>query len=777
MTNEPLWSLDGRVTFMPVRHHSPLSSLVARRLIDRLRPSVVLIEGPSDYNEHLDELSLPHRLPIAIYSYRRDAGGAHRGAYYPFCIYSPEWQALAKAKELSMEARFIDIPLASHEAADMRVNLYSDLEYRRSSYIDALCRELGVDSFDALWDELFETHRDLGDEEYLERMHRFCLAMREHDGHVSNQDTAREAFMAGEIQKAMAEREGRILVITGGFHSAALRKLVMEGAPAPRGNPVQGEPWVKDERQGAAPLEPEAGGTQESGIALTPYSYERLDGLAGYEAGMPNPGFYHLLWEGKSPGEAAHNALRLITGMLRKRKQHVSAAETIALKTTALALAQLRGHGEIWREDLLDAHMAVLIKEELSPGRSHPMLEAVHEVLRGFQRGALARGTRRPPLAEEIDRELVAHGIDPHGGRQEFDLDLSPGPGREKSALLHRLSILSIAGITLLQGPGSDSPPGEQWRIAWSPDSAATVIEAARYGATLPEACSGKLLEDAETSGATAAGAASLLLQAAQARLDTLAGGFMERLELLVHQDSRFESVTGALKSLYWLYLYEQALETAGKDDQKRLLTAAFERALWLMEAPASLPAESKALLDGIGTLHETFLRCEEPLALENRAYFELFSRIYGESSFRPVLRGAALGIIAARRGREGGLEGDFSLLAGPERLGDFLTGLFFTARETVKRNRGLLKALHDIIAAWSEGEFLAALPPMRLAFSYFTPGEKHHMALNLLELLGLKERMLTFEIDEESHLEAMALEGRIFEIAREFGLLESHHE
>ena len=28
------------------------------------------------------------------------------------------------------------------------------------------------------------------------------------------------------------------------------------------------------------------------GIALTPYSYERLDSLTGYEAGMPNPGFY-----------------------------------------------------------------------------------------------------------------------------------------------------------------------------------------------------------------------------------------------------------------------------------------------------------------------------------------------------------------------------------------------------------------------------------------------------------------------------------------------------
>ncbi len=35
----------------------------------------------------------------------------------------------------------------------------------------------------------------------------------------------------------------------------------------------------------------------ERGIALTPYSYVQLDSLKGYESGMPNPGFYHQVWE------------------------------------------------------------------------------------------------------------------------------------------------------------------------------------------------------------------------------------------------------------------------------------------------------------------------------------------------------------------------------------------------------------------------------------------------------------------------------------------------
>jgi len=33
-----------------------------------------LIEGPSDFNDRIDELLLPHELPVAIYSYGRTAG-------------------------------------------------------------------------------------------------------------------------------------------------------------------------------------------------------------------------------------------------------------------------------------------------------------------------------------------------------------------------------------------------------------------------------------------------------------------------------------------------------------------------------------------------------------------------------------------------------------------------------------------------------------------------------------------------------------------------------
>ncbi len=75
MMNRGILDLDAQVIFFPVRHHSPACARLVRRLIHDLRPSRVLIEGPSDFNSRMAELSLPHRLPIAIYSYVRLPGG------------------------------------------------------------------------------------------------------------------------------------------------------------------------------------------------------------------------------------------------------------------------------------------------------------------------------------------------------------------------------------------------------------------------------------------------------------------------------------------------------------------------------------------------------------------------------------------------------------------------------------------------------------------------------------------------------------------------------
>ncbi|MCA1596437.1 MAG: DUF5682 family protein, partial [Chloroflexi bacterium] len=273
--------LDARVVFFPVRHHSPAAARALQEVARAMKPAAILIEGPADFNPLLSEMSLPHTLPIAIYSYVRLAEGPRRGAFYPFCVYSPEWQALSLAREMDAEARFVDLPWAEMAAGEEAANRYSDAELRGSDYVGALCRRLGVDDLDALWDTLFESDPALTAADYLKRCHHFCYHLRRSDGQVSEVDHRREAYMAGQVQEWLAQQSGRALVITGGFHSFALFAR------------IHGLPFEDGEEATAA----DAPAPTEKGIALTPYSYARLDSLTGYNAGMPNPGFYDQVWQ------------------------------------------------------------------------------------------------------------------------------------------------------------------------------------------------------------------------------------------------------------------------------------------------------------------------------------------------------------------------------------------------------------------------------------------------------------------------------------------------
>ena len=66
--------------------------MLVKSLIESQRPRYVLIEGPADFNDRVDELLLAHQLPVAIYSYcqYQDGAAPGRGAWTPFAEFSPE---------------------------------------------------------------------------------------------------------------------------------------------------------------------------------------------------------------------------------------------------------------------------------------------------------------------------------------------------------------------------------------------------------------------------------------------------------------------------------------------------------------------------------------------------------------------------------------------------------------------------------------------------------------------------------------------------------------
>ncbi|MFB9838889.1 DUF5682 family protein, partial [Actinoallomurus acaciae] len=224
------------VTFIGVRHHSPACARLVGRTIEALRPAYILVEGPADVNDRLDELLLGHELPIAIFSHYRDDERSHL-SWAPFCAYSPEWVALTAGRAYGAELRFIDLP-AWHPALAGRRNRYADAEQRYADAADRLCRAFAVDNVDALWDRLVEVEPDDGLEERLTTY--FDLVRG--DTEAGEDDTAREAYMAAWIRAAAADAGDRpVVVVTGGFHLPALRRLAgepcgeAEDRPAARG--------------------------------------------------------------------------------------------------------------------------------------------------------------------------------------------------------------------------------------------------------------------------------------------------------------------------------------------------------------------------------------------------------------------------------------------------------------------------------------------------------------------------------------------------------------
>ena len=72
------------------------------------------------------------------------------------------------------------------------------------------------------------------------------------------------------------------------------------------------------------------------------------------------------------------------------------------------------------------------------------------------------------------------------------------------------------------------------------------------------------------------------------------------------------------------------------------------------------------------------------------------------------------------------------------EQMG-FLVGLLQTCRELAWRQPALVKAIEDLLGAWSEEEFIERLPHLRLAFADLTPRETDQVATLVSEFTADK--------------------------------------
>lgn len=734
------------VEVVGVRHHSPAAARLIAERIRRDPPSAVLVEGPADADQLLDQLLLDHRLPVMLYAWSPSPGhdaahpadGARRVAYYPLCDYSPEWTALRAGRDVGAHVELVDLPilprLATPDDDGADGNGYAEPDHHRphdpagadgpgatppgrrgDDPVEELMRRLGVESLDAVCDELVEIDPTLDYNTFRARMALLGAIVR--DERTDARTAAREAHMAGRALAvaATADTAGPpVLLVCGAAHVPGIEALLA----APPGGPGH-----------ASPDGPPRPG---SGIAITPTSYAALDALDGYDAGQPSPGFYDELHRDRAAGRTgtAVRLLHLAVADLRAAGRSVSAADLVAATTTLTALASLRGHHEPWRTDLLDACLTTLVRDDR--GTDHPVMARVRHRLRGDRVGRLHPDADRPPFTVELVATVSALDLDAPADGRTLRLDLADAHDRRRSQVLHCLALL---GVPLApDGPPAEPDPSgyETWWLRWSPEVEGALVTAARFGATRTDAVAARLAERSHGVGDDPALAAAVLLDAVRCGALDSRERLLPGLLAAVARTQRVDLVGQASTLLMGAYRYDALLGVTGDAALGAVLEALLDRGVRLVERIPLLgsPCTPVELVDALRALSDVAARCHDDLDLDVAGWDEALAGLVASDTTATELRGAALGARWLVPGADdAALVDGLRLVARHDDLGDLLAGVLAVAREAVVRRDALLLAVDERLAAMDDAAFWAALPGLRRAFARYTRREQADIA------------------------------------------------
>ena len=672
-----------RVVFVPVRHHSPACAWALRALLRELRPAAILIEGPDDVNSLLPLMSEPQtRPPVAwlcqavreqpaVTSDVADEVAPEAGAdadpaaprtdtrssFYPFCDYSPEWIAIREGAALGAQVALIDLPWQDKawEREDDEEgpetlgtaarSQMAERHFAHSRYLTAMARQLGCADHHDLWDRLFELRsapqRDDWRSLFTDVFSWCAMARLDYEPEVLEAELSlpRERHMAAHIQRWRAQVQGTIVVVTGGFHTPELLRLCAANAdakPAIKARKAKATPAVKAAKASAAAA-PNAW--------LIRYSFEQLDALSGYSAGMPSPGYYQRVWEAwnrseadasalsasrplgsppsvqAEPVEARHSlgqpspfttvALDVLTGYAQQTRQQdqadaISTALVQAAALQAQRLADLRGNAGPGRQDLLDAIRSCFVKGAIDEG-TRGFTADLRAYLSGTRMGEVPPSAGSPPLIEDARRLARAAGVrldDTTARTTRLDLYRKP-THRVRSRFFQAMAYLDTGLAQWVNGP--DFLAGtrlnllfEEWHGAWSPLVEARLIALAADGASVEAACLTKLQREEaaladEGRGRSASAAVMLLLRACLVGLQHRLPQLLGMLSTHLNEDASLGSVIDCGHRLVTLWRAREPLGVQQHPELRRLLARVWPAALFLLPNLQHSPADAEA--------------------------------------------------------------------------------------------------------------------------------------------------------------------------------------
>jgi hypothetical protein len=780
------------VHFAPVRHHSPACALALQAMVRALRPAVILIEGPDTFDALLpllhDERTRP---PVAILT-QADApeGPGGRSAFFPFCDYSPEWVALRLAREIGAAAAFIDLPwqarAGGEDAGDQARNLMAERYLAHSAYVKALAAASGCRDQDELWDHLFELRpadalRDW--RAFFADVFAYCALARvgyEEEVLEAEGSLARERHMAAHVRRHMADagRTGPIVVVTGGFHTLALQEML--AAPAPD----------QPQRERAQPTARDW---------LIRYSYDRLDALNGYGAGMPSPAWYQWVWHSAQTVPDGPDLRRVATdaiaglaraGRARGLAEQASTADVQAAVLQAARLAQLRGHAGPGREDVLDAIRSCFVKGALDDGNAGFAADLRH-YLGGSSMGDIPPSGGSPPLLEDARRRARALGIrldDSTARTVRLDLYRKESH-RQRSRFLHLLDYLGVPAAQWRAGPDFAGAARlelliEEWQVAWTPVVEARLIELAADGTTLPGVALARLRREeallaAEGRGRSAGAAVGLLVRACLIGLQPRLPHLLALLGRHLAEDPELASVTACAHQLLTLWRAREPLGVQDHPDVLALLRQAWTCSLALLPGLAGVRADGEAAaVRNLVDLRAIRAALADKHNEDGPAWHGALERLAAADGVPGVAMAAGALLFLDGAWPDARLAAALAPHFGPgadaAAAVRALSGLMAAAPELLLTQPRLQDDLDRILGGWDDATFLHYLPDLRLSFAQLKPQETARLAESLARThAGLDDDLAALhrDVSETDAAAGAALQAALAATLRRDGL------
>lgn len=733
MTDSP-----SQVSIFGIRHHGPGSARSLCQALELLGPDALLIEGPPDAEGLLSWAAhVDLQPPVALLIYVRDEPG--RAVYYPFAVFSPEWQALQYGLRKGIPVRFMDLPQAfSLAPAEEEAQASADEAIPPSSpsslaAADPEARETDLSPLDPLtwiawsagysdserwWEHMVEHRGD--SRELFTAIGELMGALRteveknppegfDTSALSSPREMQREAYMRQTIRNAQKEGFTNIAAVCGAWHAPALKEM---------------PPAAHDARllKGLKKVKVEA--------AWVPWSYGRLSWMSGYGAGIESPGWYEHLWQARearlSTTRISINWLARVAHLLREEDLDASSAHVIEAVRLAEALAALRGRPLPGLPELSEA-----VETVFCFGNDLSMQLIAEKLVVNEKLGRVPDEAPVTPLQADLARQQKRLRLPPEAILRDIDLDLRKPNDLERSALLHRLGLLGIEWGVARAAAGKKGTFHELWQLRWQPEFAVGVVEASLWGNSVADAATALACHQADQAAELPA-LTGLISEVMLADLPRAVSHLIARLDSEATAASDVGQLMDALPALAQVLRYGNVRQT-DTEMIARVHAGLFARiCVGLLPACGSLNDEAaEEMLGHLTGVHQTVVLLQIPEDTE--AWQATLQNLVNQSGLHGLIAGRVCRILldravfdSAEAARRMGLA--LSTATDPNQAASWVEGFLRDSGALLLHDDALWRVLDSWVASLSADAFTQLLPLIRRTFSTFAPAERRAM-------------------------------------------------